>query len=178
VLALHEHTRDRLLATVEAALGRNHPATGPETLRWVPVASRQLPPSGGPFSLDRVGSVDGPEIYGAQEPIPLPGDEVHLAGWAHVGNCAPGEVDLFLALESSTGTEDRVFRVTGRVARLDVVAALPGYPANCGFSTMLDLTGLPPGTYRIAIVQRTPHATYRDATPVAVKRDGAPCSSA
>ena len=31
---------------------------------------------------------------------------------------------------------------------------------------------------RIAIVQRTPHGTYRDATAVAVRRDGAPCSSA
>jgi MoaA/NifB/PqqE/SkfB family radical SAM enzyme/SAM-dependent methyltransferase len=177
VLALHEHTRDRLLASVEAALGRNQ-ATGPETLRWVPVASRQLPPSGGGFCLDRVGSVGGAELYGAQEPLPLRGDEVNLAGWAHTGNCAPDEVDLFLALESSRGTEDRIFRVKERVERLDVVAAFPGHPANCGFDMVVSLFGLRAGTYRVAIVQRTPHATYRDATAVAVELDGAPCSSA
>jgi hypothetical protein len=177
VLALHEHTRDRLLASVEAALGRNQVAE-PETLRWVPVASRQLPPSGGGFCLDRVGSAAGAELHGTQEPVPLPDAEVHIAGWAHTGNCAPGEVDLFLALESSTGTGDRIFRVTERVARLDVVAAFPGHPANCGFDTVVDLSGLPPGTYHFAIVQRTPLGTYRDATAVTVQRDGAPCSSA
>jgi MoaA/NifB/PqqE/SkfB family radical SAM enzyme/SAM-dependent methyltransferase len=188
VLALHEHTRDRVLVSVEAALGRNPPlgvdafgrshAAGPEPLRWVPVASRQLPPSGGGFCLDRVGTVAGSELHGAREPISLPGDEVHLAGWAHCGACAPGEVDLFLALESSTGAGDRVFRVTERVARPDVVAALPGHPERCGFSTVVSLAGLPPGTYHLAIVQRTPHATYRDATAVTVVRPGAACSSA
>jgi MoaA/NifB/PqqE/SkfB family radical SAM enzyme/SAM-dependent methyltransferase len=188
VLELHEHTRDRVLASVEAALGRNPPvgvdalgrshASGPDPLRWVPVASRQLPRSGGGFCLDRVGTVAGPELHGAPEPISLPGDEVHLAGWAHCGACAPGEVDLFLALESSTGAGDRVFRVTERVARPDVAAALPGHPERCGFSTVVSLAGLPPGTYLVAIVQRTAHATYRDPTAVAVVRPGAPCSSA
>jgi MoaA/NifB/PqqE/SkfB family radical SAM enzyme/SAM-dependent methyltransferase len=177
VLALHERTRDRLLASVEVALGRNT-ASGHETPRWVPVASRHLPPSGGGFCVDRVGSVGGAELYGRQEPVALRGDQVHLAGWAHIGNCAPTEVDLFLALESIQGTEDRVFRVAERVARLDVVAALPGHPANCGFDTIVDLGGLPAGTYRLSIVQRTPRATYRDATAVAVVRDEAPCSSA
>ncbi|MDP9120940.1 MAG: hypothetical protein M3O15_06145 [Acidobacteriota bacterium] len=105
-------------------------------------------------------------------------DEVHLAGWAHTGTCAPGEVDLFLALESSRGTEDRIFRVKERVARPDVVAAFPGHPSGCGFDTIVNLAGLPAGTYRLAIVQRTPHATYRDATAVAVRLLGAPCSSA
>ncbi|HVT17317.1 MAG TPA: twitch domain-containing radical SAM protein [Thermoanaerobaculia bacterium] len=169
VLALHEHTRDRLLASVEAALGRNQTA-GPETQRWVPVASRHLPPSGGGFCLDRVGSAAGAELHRSGEPIPLPGDEVNLAGWAHAGNCAPAEVDLFLALESSRGTGDRIFRVTERVARPDVVAALPGHPAGCGFNVIVDLRGLPPGTYFIAIVQRTPDAAFRDATAVAVER--------
>ncbi|HVT61328.1 MAG TPA: twitch domain-containing radical SAM protein [Thermoanaerobaculia bacterium] len=177
VLALHEHTRDRLLASVEAALGRNQ-ETGSQTLRWVPVASRHLPPSGAGFCLDRVGSVGGEELRGAQEPIPLSGDEVQLAGWAHTGSYGPGEVDLFLALESSQGTGDRVIRVAERAARLDVVAAFPDHPENCGFNTIVNLSGLPPGTYRVAIVQRTPDATFRDATGVAVKRDGAPCSSA
>jgi len=178
VLALHEHTRDRLLDSVEAALGRGQPAAGPETLRWVQVASRQLPPSGGGFCLDRVGSIGGAELHGAREPIPLPGDAVHLAGWAHVGSCAPGDVDLFLALEACGGGEDRVVRVTERFARTDVAAAFPGHPERCGFDATVDLAGLPPGTYRVAIVQRTPHATYRDATGVAVRRPGAPCSSA
>jgi MoaA/NifB/PqqE/SkfB family radical SAM enzyme/SAM-dependent methyltransferase len=178
VLALHEHTRDRLLASVEVALGRDQATTGVETLRWVPVASRQLPPSGGRFSIDVVGSVGGQELYGARGPIPLHGDEVHLAGWAHVESCAPAQVDLFLALEPPSGTWDRVFRVTERVARLDVVAAFPGHPQNCGFDTVVNLAGLPPGTYRVAIVQRTPQATYRDATAVTVRRDGASCSSA
>ena len=171
VLALHEHSRDRLLATVEAALGRNHPTgSGSETLRWVPVASRQLPPSGGGFSLDRVGGVGRPELYGAKEPIPLPPDEVSLAGWAHGVHGSPGDVDLFLALESATGTEDRIFRVAERVARPDVVAAFPGHPPNCGFDAMINLFSVPPGTYRLAIVQRTAHAAYRDATAVSVRR--------
>ena len=176
VLALHEHTRDRLLASVEAALGRNQ-ATGAGTQRWVPVASRHLPPSGGGFCLDRVDNVGGVELQGAREPLPLAGDEVHLAGWAHAGKCVPAEVDLFLALESSTGSGDRVFRVTERNARPDVVAAFPGHPANCGFDTIVNLFGLPAGTYRVAIVQRTPHAAYRDATAAVLKRDGTPCSN-
>jgi len=181
VLALHEHTRDRLLATVEVALGRNQGTPpGAESLRWVPVASRHLPPSGGGYCLDRVGSAGGAEIHGAQEPILLDGDNVYLAGWAHAGSCAPSEVDLFLALESATGAGDRIVRVRERVARLDVVAAFPDHPAKCGFDTPVDLAGLAPGTYRIAIVQRTPQATYRDDTAVAVevRRGGAPCSSA
>jgi SAM-dependent methyltransferase len=168
VMALHEHTSDRLLASVEAALGNRTP--GPETLRWVPVASRHLPPSGGGFCLDRLGSAAGAELHRAGEPVPLLGDEVHLAGWAHAGNCAPAEVDLFLALESSGGSGDRIVRVSERVARPDVVAALPGHPAGCGFNAIVDLRGLPPGTYRVAIVQRTPDATFRDVTAVAVER--------
>jgi len=129
---------------------------------------------------DRVGSAAGAELHGAQEPIPLRGDDVHLAGWAHAGRCAPGEVDLFLALESSTGAGDRIVRVRERAERLDVAAAFPDHPTKCGFDTLVALASLAPGTYRIAIVQRTPQATYRDDTAVAVevRRDGAPCSSA
>ncbi len=178
VLALHEHTRDRLLASVETALGRGQAPAGPESRRWVQVASRQLPASGSGFCLDRVGSVGDAELHGAREPIPLPGDQVDLAGWAHAGSCAPGDVDLFLALEACGGGEDRIVRVAERVARPDVAAAYPGHPEHCGFDATVDLAGLPPGTYRVAIVQRTPHATYRDATGVVVLRPGAPCSSA
>jgi SAM-dependent methyltransferase/MoaA/NifB/PqqE/SkfB family radical SAM enzyme len=170
VLALHERSRDRLLASVEVALGRN-PPTPPETLRWVPVASRQLPPSGGAHCLDRVGSVGGEDLHDAAAPVPVLGDEVSLAGWAHIADLSPGEVDLFLALESASGTEDRIFHVAERVVRNDVAAAFPGHPPNCGFDAMANIADLPPGAYRIAIVQRTPHAAYRDATAVVVKRD-------
>jgi hypothetical protein len=86
-------------------------------------------------------------------------------------------VDLFLALESSTGAGDLIFRVAGRALREDVAAALPDHPANCGFDTIIKLSGLPPGTYQVAIVQRTPSSAYRDATGVSVRRDEAPCSS-
>ncbi|MGH9441368.1 MAG: twitch domain-containing radical SAM protein [Thermoanaerobaculia bacterium] len=182
VLALHEHTRDRLLASVEVALGRmtgseTLPA-GSETLRWVPVSSRQLPPSGGGFSIDRVGNIGWPDLQDARDPIPLDGDRVFLAGWANIGNCAPYEVDLFLAFESIRGAEDRVFRIWERSSRPDVVAAFPGHPTNCGFGQMVDVSALPPGNYHIAIIQRAPNATYRDVTRVTVQRDGAPCSSA
>ncbi len=175
VLALHEHSRDRLLATIEAALGRN--AGGPAaTQRWVPVASRQLPPSDGGFCLDRVGTVGGPELHDADDPIPLRGDEVSLAGWAHAGSDEPNEVDLFLALESANGAEDRIFRVAERRLRDDVAAAFPGHPRNCGFDTIVSLAGMAPGTYGVAIVQRTPRAAYRDATRVAITIAGAACS--
>lgn len=178
VMALHEHSRDRLLASVEAALGHNQAAAAtPAVMRWVPVASRHLPPSGGGFCLDRVGSAGGDEIHRGGEPVPLHGDQLHLAGWAHTAACPPDEVHLFVALESTTGAGDQVFRIAERVGRLDVMAAFPGHPMNCGFSTEVDLTSLPAGTYRIAIVQRTPNATFRDPTGVVVRRDGTPCSS-
>jgi MoaA/NifB/PqqE/SkfB family radical SAM enzyme/SAM-dependent methyltransferase len=180
VLALHEHTRDRLLASVEAALGRNpvdrNQAMGSENRRWVPVASSHLPPSGGGFSLDSVGTVNGEDLWGAEE-VRLSCDEVRMAGWAHPGTCLPNEVDLLLALESLNGTGDRIVRVMERVARPDVVAVFPHYSSNCGFDTVVDLVGLPSGPYRVAIVQRTPGATYRDATPVTLEIGGARCSN-
>jgi MoaA/NifB/PqqE/SkfB family radical SAM enzyme/SAM-dependent methyltransferase len=207
VLGLHEHTRDRLLASVEAALGRNLPVDhqgGVEASRWVPVASRHLPSSGGGFSLDAIGNTIGAGLHRSAEPIPVRGEPVRMAGWAHLGNAvrpttrtrlkaamnrlsalsearAPGpadEVDLFVALESSTGSDDRIFRIGDRVARPDVAKAMPGYAANCGFDTIIDLCDLRPGTYQVAIVQRTPHGAYRDATGVWVKFDGGACSSA
>ena len=176
VLAVHEHKRDRLLASVEAALGRNH-ATAPQPLRWVPVPSSQLPPSGGAFSLDRVGSFNGPELWGAEQPIRFSGDEVGMAGWVHLETGSPDQVDLLLALESLNGTGDRIVRVTERVARPDVAAAFPGYPPNCGFDMIVNLSGLARGSYRIAIVQRMPQATFRDATPVTISIGEARCSS-
>src|SRR5260370_25938789 len=101
-----------------------------------------------------------------------------MAGWAHRGTCATEEVDLFLALESCCGTPDHIVPVTGRLERHDVLAAFPGYPLNCGFDANIALSGVSPGEYLIAIVQRTPLATYRDASGVAVRLAREPCSSA
>jgi hypothetical protein len=145
-------------------------------LRWVPVSSRHLPASGCGFSIDHAAGIDRPGNC-AGEPIPTSGDKIRVAGWAHT-NCEPREVELFLAFESLEGTEDRIVRVSERLARPDVVAALPEVPAVCGFDAIAELDGLPAGTYRVAIVQRTREATYRDATAVILKRDGVPCSNA
>ena len=175
VISLHEHTRDRLLAAVEAALGRERPPVK-LPLRAVPVPSRGLPASGGHAHLDYVAGVACAALSG-HEPILLRGDEIRLMGWAHVGDCAPAVVDIFLAFEALEGSNDRIFRADARVARPDVAAVFPGFPANCGFEAVADLDGLAPGTYRVAIVQHTPDATYRDATAVIVQREEASCSS-
>ncbi len=177
VVAVHEHARDRLLATVEVALGRNG-AASTETLRRVPVASRQFPASGGPCYVDAVGDAGYAEIAAAVAPIPVDGDELRLGGWAHLAECAPDVVELFVVLESADGLNDRVFRAGVRIARPDVPAVFAGYPANCGYETHANLAGVPAGTYHIAIVQSTPQATYRDATGVMIERVGASCSSA
>jgi MoaA/NifB/PqqE/SkfB family radical SAM enzyme/SAM-dependent methyltransferase len=174
VLAVHERARDRLLASVEVALGRN--GTPRERLRRVPIPSRQLPPSGAVFGLDIVGEADFRAIGTAREPILLRGDFVRVAGWIHSDACAP-PVDVFVALESPGNTNDRVFRVGGRVLRPDVAAAYPGFPDDCGFETTIDVRELPAGTYSLAIVQSTLEATYRDSTGVAVKRETKSCSS-
>jgi hypothetical protein len=176
VLALHEHTRDRLLASIEVALSRE-PAANHEPPGWVLVPSRHLPSSGSGFCLDSVGSVSGAELHTAQVPIPLASNEVHMGGWAYAGPSSPDETDLFLALESIRQTGDRVVRVNRRISRPDVVAVFPGYPENCGFEITVNLSALLPGTYEVAIVQRTPHATFRDTTGVKVKIEGSGCSS-
>jgi hypothetical protein len=173
VVSLHERTRDGLLAAVEAALARDRPPDE-APLRAVPVPSRQLPPSNGHAHLDYVASAN---TALADEPIVLGGDEVQLMGWAHVGDYAPAAVEIFVALEALEGSNDRIFRADARVARPDVVAAYPAFPADCGFDVVADVGGLAPGTYRVAIVQRTPDATYRDATAVILKREEASCSS-
>jgi MoaA/NifB/PqqE/SkfB family radical SAM enzyme/SAM-dependent methyltransferase len=174
VVSLHERTRDGLLAAVEAALARDRPPDE-VPLRAVPVPSRQLPSSNGHAHLDYVASAN--TALSGHGPILLHGDEVRLMGWAHVGDYAPAAVEIFLALEALEGSNDRIFRADARVARPDVVAAFPAFPANCGFDVVADVGGLAPGTYRVAIVQRTPDATYRDATAVILKREEASCSS-
>ena len=176
VLSLHEHTRDRLLATVEVALGRNHVAG--ETLRGVPISSRQFPASGGPCYVDRIGDADYAAILAAVAPIAVLGDEIRLAGWAHLAGYAPDAVELFVVLEDVRGTNDRVFRVGARLARPDVPAVFAGYPGNCGYETLANIDGVPAGTYHITIVQSTAQATYRDATGVMIERVGTSCSNA
>jgi MoaA/NifB/PqqE/SkfB family radical SAM enzyme/SAM-dependent methyltransferase len=174
VVSLHERARDRLSAAVEAALGRDRP---PAAAGWraVPVPSRQLPVSNGYASLDFVAGVEGAALNEGA-PIPLRADELRIAGWAHVGEHAPESVEIFVALEALEGNSDRIWRADARVARPDVVAAFPAFPPNCGFELVAPLDGLPSGQYRVAIVQRTPDAVYRDATAVIVTRDEASCS--
>ena len=176
VLSLHEHTRDRLLATVEVALGRN--GTAGETLRRVPISSRQFPASGEPCYIDGIGDADYPAILAATGPIPVHGNEIRLGGWAHIAECAPDVVELFIVLEAADRTNDRVFRVGKRIARQDVPAVFAGYPENCGFEAHANIRGLPAGTYHIAIVQSAPQTTYRDATGVTIERVETSCSKA
>ena len=175
-LAAHEHACDRLLRSVEAALGRD-PTPVASSQRWVPVRSSQLPASRGGYGFDRLGRLTGEELNKARQPILLEAGEVNMAGWAHTADCPPDQVDLFLVLESGEGSSDRVIPVPRRVPRPDVVRAFPNYPERCGFDLDVGLLGLAPGDYRIAIVQRTPRGAWRDATRVAVRISGAPCSN-
>ncbi|HYL97860.1 MAG TPA: glycoside hydrolase family 99-like domain-containing protein, partial [Blastocatellia bacterium] len=179
VLSLRDDASVRLIATVEAALCRNQEATT-EPLREITVASRQLPSSPGRFSLDRVDNIIGADLYDREDPVFVSNVEVCLAGWCHAGDEAPDNVDLFLALESTIRTgsgEDLIFRVTDRIPRPDVASAIPGYPPNCGFESTVNLTCMKPGLYRVALVQRTPRAAYRDATPTIIRIEPKSCSS-
>jgi MoaA/NifB/PqqE/SkfB family radical SAM enzyme/SAM-dependent methyltransferase len=175
VVSIHERTRDRLLASVEAALGYGRPPVE-MPLRAVPVPSRQLPPSDGHAHVDYVAGSEGAALAG-HEAIVLRGNELRVMGWAHAGDYAPATVEIFLALEAADASNDRIFRAGTRLARPDVVAAFPDFPANCGFEVVADVDGLAPGTYRVAIVQRTPDATYRDASAVIVERERTSCSN-
>jgi hypothetical protein len=163
------------LATVEAALGRARPPAE-VSLRTVAVPSRHLPPSGGHAFLDHVSGFKGADLAG-DEPMPIRDDEVRLMGWAHIGAYPPAAVEVFVALEALDGSIDRIFRAETRTARPDVVAAFSDFPASCGFDVVANVAGLTAGNYRVAIVQRTPDATYRDATPVILKREEASCSN-
>jgi hypothetical protein len=173
VLAVHERARDRLLASVEVALGRT--PVRDECLRFVPISSRSLPASGSPAFLDRLGDVG---VHGASSPIRVSGEHVRVMGWAQLGEHSPEAVELFIALESAAGMDDRVFRVGARTERPDVTAAFPGFPPNCGFDTSISLAGVAPGVYDVALVQSTPNGTYRDATSITIEREGTSCSSA
>ncbi len=171
VVSVHEHARDRLFAAVEAVLGRDRPAAG-LPLRTVP--SR-------PFSLcchaylEHVAGVEGAALgHGL---VPLQGEELRVTGWAHVEDYPTAAVEVFIALAPYEGGGDLLFRVDSRVARPDIVAAAPLFPPNCGFELVANMDGLAPGRYRVAIVQRTPDAWYRDVTAVHVIREEAACSS-
>jgi hypothetical protein len=86
-------------------------------------------------------------------------------------------VQLFLAFESTGAQDDAVFRVEKRLPRPDVAGSRVGYPEQCGFEARVPLRDVAEGTYRIAVVQRTPHGTFRDVTPVTVVREKAACST-
>ncbi len=176
VMAAHERGRERLRATIEASLER----IGPPEKRiaaWVPVLSRHLPPSNGIAMIDYLDGTGGSVLHTRTEPVALRNLEAHIAGWAHDGATPPELVDLFVALESCDGTGDRIFRIHERLARDHVAEQHPGYPRVCGFEASLPLDDLLPGTYRVAIVQRTPDAAFRDLTTVIVTRAEADCSS-
>jgi MoaA/NifB/PqqE/SkfB family radical SAM enzyme/SAM-dependent methyltransferase len=171
VVSLHENARDRLFSAVEVALGTDRqPADMPPRA----VRSR-LPSLDRHAYLDRVAGIEGAAL--ASGPIVLRGGELRVTGWAHVGDYPPSAVEIYLALDAFDGGDDRLFRVDTRVARPDVVAAFPDYPPNCGFEAVADIGGLAPGMYRLAIVQRTPDARYRDATAVLLVREEASCST-
>ena len=169
VLSAKEHTRERLLASVEAAHGRSQLASK-TPLRWVPASSRQLPPSGGHYNLDAI--APGASPLGAPAgPVPLEGGEARFTGWAHPADGTPDTTDFYLALEAVDGAEDRVFRGVNRILRPDVPVAFPHYAARCGFDVTVALDDVPGGTYHVAVVQRTQRGTYRDATGIFVKRE-------
>ncbi len=177
VMTAHERSRDRLQATVEASLGNIQVPKKASTAAWVPVLSHHLPASSGQVMIDYLDGIGGVDLHTRTEPIALRKAIAHIAGWAHDGATAPEFVDLFIALESCDGTEDRIFRIHERLACDHVAEQNPGYPRDVGFEAHLPLDDLPPGTYRVAIVHRTPDAAFRDLTTVVVTRAEADCSS-
>ena len=171
VVSFHEHTRDRLMAGVEAALGRDG---APAAMQARPDPAR-LPSLRCYAYLEHVAGVEGAAL--GLGPVTARGDALRVTGWAHASGYPTSAIELFLALESPDGGEHRMYAVDTRIARSDVVAAFPDFPADCGFAVTADISDLAAGTYRIAIVQRAPDARYRDATAVVLVRDEAPCSN-
>jgi radical SAM protein with 4Fe4S-binding SPASM domain len=176
VMASHERSRGRLQAAIEASLEHNKQQKK-GIARRVSVLSRHLPASCGQVMIDYLDGIGGSVLHTRTEPVALRNADAHLAGWAHDGATAPELVDLFIALESCDGNGDRIFRIHERLAREHVVAQNPGYPSTCGFEARLPLDDVPVGTYRIAVIHRTPDATFRDLTSVVVTRAEADCSS-
>ncbi|HEV3056723.1 MAG TPA: twitch domain-containing radical SAM protein [Vicinamibacterales bacterium] len=168
VLALHEHTRDRLLSSVEVALSREQ-RTVHQPEKWVPVASRHLPPCESLLFLDRVQTIGHTELRQLQTPIAISQGAVGIVGWAHAGDSLPEDVDLFVALEADDRSGDLIVRIPERKLRPDVPSVYAGFPGNCGFETTIATSHLTSGVYHIAVVQRTARATYRNPTGVAIR---------
>ncbi len=177
VLRAHERGRDRVLAVVEAALTRSAPR-GERVARRLSVPTRHLPPSSGDALLDYCDGTGGVVLHTGSEIVRLAGEEALIAGWAHCGDCEPERVQLFIAFESAGTQDDAVFHVEKRLPRPDIAANREGYPEHCGFETCVPLRDVADGTYRLAVVQRTPHGTFRDLTPVTVVREKPACSTA
>ncbi|PYQ29931.1 MAG: hypothetical protein DMF56_09400 [Acidobacteria bacterium] len=167
VVSMHERSRDELSALIEAALVTSN-SNGSSMQRGVLISPRVFEASPGRVSVDAIGTLIGPQIHGTADPVMLDGHHVTFRGWAHSGVADPNVVDLFLVLTS--GGEDRVYRVFERTARPDVVSAFPDYPERCGFEGTIPIRELPPGDYRVGIVQRTPSATFYDPTTLSVRR--------
>lgn len=176
VMASHEHSRGRLQAAIEASLEQTDQQQN-GVAQWVRVLSRHLPASGGKAAIDYLDGIGGARLHTVMEPVALRNADTHLVGWAHDGATPPELVDLFIALESCDGKGDRVFPIHKRFSCEHVAAQNPGYPLACGFEARLPLDDVPAGSYRIAVIHRTPDATFRDLTPVVVTRAEADCSS-
>lgn len=176
VLEEHEHGRERIFTLVEAALVRSA-LRGDRVLSRLPVPARHLPSSAGRVLVDYLGGVGGVPLHTGAEPVFLRGDDAPIVGWAHCGDASPDVVDVFVAFESEKGDHDMIFPIAERLARPDVAAHCPGFPERIGFRGTLPLRDLVPGAYRVTILQRAPHATYRDTTRVVVVREEVPCSS-
>jgi len=166
VVSAHERSREELTTLVEVAFARRDTAP---LQRWIPVAAHSLPPSSGAVSIDRFGTADGAALHHG-EPVLLNEPDAIVSGWAHAGDCDPAAVDLFLVLSSLSSADQRVIRIAERGARPDVAAARPGYPERCGFYGHVPLEDLPPGTWRVGLVQRTPNGAYYDDAQVLVRR--------
>ncbi|HEX3464166.1 MAG TPA: twitch domain-containing radical SAM protein [Candidatus Elarobacter sp.] len=172
----HERGRQQLFALVEAALVRNTPRRE-EILSRLPVPTRHLAPSPGGALVDWLDGVRAVVLHAGKEPVHLRGDAARIVGWAYCDESALDAIDLFVAFESETGADDALFPVANRTPRPDVAARVPGLDERCGFDATLDVHDLLPGSYRVAVVQRTPRATYRDLTKVVVIREAGLCSS-
>jgi len=168
VVSLHERSRDELTALVESAYVS--PSANESGQRWVSVSTSHLGPAPGRVSIDRFGTAMGAELRVPDRALFLKAETIDVVGWAHVVDVDPSQVDLFLALTSISGRDERVFRMHERNVRPDVVSAYPDYPPRCGFAGSIPLGELPADTYRVGIVQRTPSATYYDATTLSVRR--------
>ncbi|HTD37993.1 MAG TPA: twitch domain-containing radical SAM protein [Candidatus Limnocylindrales bacterium] len=176
VLEEHERGRERISALVEAALVHSAPL-GERVLSRLPVPAQHLPSSPGRVMIDHLDGVGGVPLHTGGESVFVRGEEAVIVGWAHCGDAAPELVDVFVAFESEKRDHDMLFPIAERFPRPDVGEHCPGFPERIGFRAALPVRELMPGTYRLTVLQRAPHATYRDVTPVVVVRENGQCSS-